>query len=95
MTMSNNQKAYPQRMCTGCREMKDKRELVRLVKTKEGTITFDETGKLAGRGAYVCKNQECLEKAMKNKGFERSFKHKIPEEVLKCLSEEMSSFETK
>ncbi len=90
-----NNKAYPQRMCIGCREMKDKRDLIRIVKNKEGQISFDETGKLSGRGAYVCKNQECLGKAIKNKGFERTFKNPLPDEVISRLSEEMNSFETK
>ena len=69
-----NNKTYPQRMCIGCREMKEKHDLIRVVKNKEGNISFDTTGKLSGRGAYVCKTRECLEKAVKNKGFERSFK---------------------
>lgn len=90
-----NNKTYPQRMCIGCREMKEKRELIRIVKNKEGEISFDESGKLPGRGAYVCKTQECLKKAQKNKGFEKTFKSTLPEDVLSRLSEEMNSFETK
>ena len=90
-----NNKTYPQRMCIGCRDMKDKKELIRIVKNKEGMISFDETGKLAGRGAYVCKTSECLNKAIKNKGFERAFKISLPDEIISRLSEEMSSFETK
>lgn len=90
-----NNKTYPQRMCIGCREMKDKKELIRIVKNKESQISFDESGKLPGRGAYVCKSQKCIEKAYKNKGFERAFKISLPEEIISRLSEEMSSFETK
>ena len=90
-----NNKTYPQRMCIGCREMKEKYELIRIVKNKEGNISFDTTGKLPGRGAYVCKTRECLEKAVKNKGFERSVKSPLPEDVLSRLCEEMNSFETK
>lgn len=90
-----NNKTYPQRMCIGCREMKEKKELIRIVKNKENQVSFDETGKLPGRGAYVCKKQECFEKARKNKGFERAFKNPLPEEVISRLSKEMSSFETK
>ena len=90
-----NNKTYPLRMCIDCREMKEKYELIRLVKNKEGDISFDTTGKLPGRGAYVCKTRECLNKAVKNKGFERSFKSPLPEEVLSRLCEEMNSFETK
>lgn len=90
-----NNKTYPQRMCIGCREMKDKKELIRIVKNKESQVSFDETGKLPGRGAYVCKSRECIDKACKNKGFERAFKISLPDEIISRLSEEMSSFETK
>lgn len=90
-----NNKTYPQRMCIGCREMKDKKELIRIVKNKESQVSFDETGKLPGRGAYVCKSRECIDKARKNKGFERAFKISLPDEIISRLSEEMSSFETK
>lgn len=74
--------------------MKEKRELIRVVKNKDGQIQLDDTGKLAGRGAYVCKNRECFTKALKNKGFERSFQSIIPVEIMERLSEEMISFET-
>ena len=90
-----NNKTYPQRMCIGCREMKDKKELIRIVKNKESQVSFDETGKLPGRGAYVCKSRECIDKARKNKGFERAFKISLPDEIISRLSEEMRSFETK
>ncbi len=82
-------------MCIGCREMKEKPFLIRITRNKEGEVLFDDTGKLPGRGAYVCKNQTCLQKALKNKGFEKAFKSTIPEAVMIRLSEEMKSFETK
>ena len=69
----------PMRMCTGCREMKPKKELVRVVKTNAGEIFLDLTGKKSGRGAYVCRNLECFQKARKQKGFERAFSCAIPD----------------
>ena len=69
------------RMCIACREMKDKRELLRIVKDKEGNIFVDETGKKNGRGAYVCKNTECLEKLQKQKLLNKTFKTNIDNEV--------------
>lgn len=79
----------PQRMCVGCREMKDKRELVRVVKSPDGEITVDFTGKASGRGAYICKNVSCLEAAVKNKGFNRAFKEPISDEILLKLREDI------
>lgn len=90
-----NNKTYPHRMCIGCREMKEKKQLIRIVKNKEAQVAFDESGKLQGRGAYVCKSRECIEKARKNKGFERAFKSPLPDEIISRLSEEMKSLETK
>jgi len=78
----------PLRMCTGCGEMKDKKELIRVVKNKEGEISLDHTGKKAGRGAYVCRNADCLKKARKARRFEKAFKGKIPDEVYDRLEEE-------
>ena len=66
-------KKIPMRMCLGCGEMKPKRELIRVVKSKEGDISLDLTGKKSGRGAYICKSVECFEKARKARKFERSF----------------------
>lgn len=82
-------KKIPQRMCTGCGEMKPKKELIRVVKNKEGEVSMDLTGKKSGRGAYVCKNQECLEKAYKTKRLERNLETKIDDELYNCLKEEM------
>ncbi len=74
-------KSIPQRMCIGCREMKDKKALIRVVKSPEGQISLDSTGKKPGRGAYVCPDPECLKKARKNRGLERAFKMKLEDTV--------------
>ncbi len=74
----------------GCGEMKSKRELVRVVKNKEGEISLDLTGKKAGRGAYVCPQLSCLQKARKSRGFERALSCKIPEEVYDQMEQELS-----
>lgn len=79
----------PLRMCTGCGEMKDKRELVRIVKNKEGNIFVDLTGKQAGRGAYICRSAECLKKAIKSKRIERTFSSTIQKEIYDRLEEEI------
>lgn len=73
------------RKCVGCQEMKNKKEMMRVLKTSENTFELDVTGKKNGRGAYICCSRECLEKAMKNKGLERSFKQAIPNEVYETL----------
>jgi len=82
------EKKIPMRQCIGCGEMKDKRTLMRVLKTPEGEIVLDTTGKRNGRGAYLCKDIECLEKARKTKGLERSFHIPIPDEVYERLIEE-------
>ncbi len=79
----------PMRKCTGCGEMKPKSELVRVILTPEGDILIDKTGRQNGRGAYVCQSPECLEKAHKNKGLERSLKKSIPQNIYDKLKEEM------
>ena len=78
----------PMRQCTGCREMKNKKEMMRVLKTGEGEILLDTTGRKNGRGAYLCYSLECLEKARKNKGLERSLKTEIPQEVYERLEKE-------
>ncbi len=83
------QKKIPLRKCTGCQEMKNKKELMRIVRTEEGEFSFDFTGKKAGRGAYVCPNMTCLEKAHKSKGLERSFKAPVPATVYENLKNEL------
>ena len=85
------QRKIPLRKCTGCQEMKSKKELIRVVKNDEGVISLDFTGKKQGRGAYICPNMECLEKARKNKGLERSFKCAVPKEVYDQLREELEN----
>ena len=79
----------PMRMCVGCREMKEKRELMRIVKSPENAISFDRVGKAPGRGAYVCRSQECLTKAVKQKQLERALETKIEEAVYNQLMEEI------
>ncbi len=73
------------RTCIGCNQKKDKHELLRIVKNKENDICIDETGKKEGRGAYICNNKECLEKAIKTRRLEKSFKMKISEDVYENL----------
>jgi len=88
-------KKVPMRQCIGCCEMKNKREMLRILKTTEGEITIDVTGKKNGRGAYICASKECFEKAVKNRGLERSFKMSIPKEVYENLEKELNDIETK
>ena len=87
------QKKIPMRQCVGCREMRPKRELVRVVKSPEGEITLDFKGKAPGRGAYVCPSLECLKKARKSRRIERSFSCKIPDEVYDLMEQEMAKHE--
>ena len=79
----------PFRKCMGCGEMKNKRELVRVVKNKDGEVSLDLTGKKAGRGAYICPQLSCLQKARKSRGFERALSCKIPEEVYDQMDQEL------
>ncbi len=83
----------PLRKCTGCQEMKSKRELIRVVRSPEGEISIDFTGKKSGRGAYICPNAECLETAIRRKGLERSLEVAISSEVYETLRKEMASHE--
>ena len=82
-------KKIPQRMCTGCIEMKPKKELIRVVRNKEGEVSLDLTGKKPGRGAYLCRNIQCLEKSFKTKRLERNLETKISEEICNKLKEEI------
>lgn len=84
-------KKVPMRMCLGCQEMKPKKELIRVVRSPEGDISIDMTGKKAGRGAYICKDINCLEKAIKAKRFEKALEVKISEEVYQKLREELKN----
>jgi predicted RNA-binding protein YlxR (DUF448 family) len=83
------QKKIPVRMCTGCREGRPKRELVRIVKSPEGAFSVDLTGKKPGRGAYICRDADCLEKARKHKGLERAFAAPISPEIYDRLRQEI------
>lgn len=84
-------KKIPQRMCTGCMEMKPKKELIRIVKDKEGSVSIDFTGKKPGRGAYICKNIECFEKAYKNKRLSKNLETAISEELYTKLKGEIEN----
>jgi hypothetical protein len=88
-------KKIPLRKCVGCGEMKGKNEMMRVLRSDDGTICLDTTGKKNGRGAYVCKSASCLAAARKNKGLERSFKMSIPEEVYDTLEREFENLEEK
>ncbi|WP_373867086.1 RNase P modulator RnpM [Thermobrachium celere] len=79
----------PQRMCLGCMEMKPKKELIRVVRNKEGEVKLDLTGKAPGRGAYICRSVECFEKAYKGKKFEKALEVNISPEVYEKLKEEL------
>lgn len=83
-------KKIPLRMCTGCMEMKPKKELIRVVKSPEGEVSVDLTGKKSGRGAYICKDKECLEKAFKAKRLSRNLDVAINEEIYNRLREEIN-----
>ncbi len=83
------QKKIPQRQCMGCRERKEKRQLIRVVRTPDGNVSLDFSGKLSGRGAYICPDPECLKKAQKAKSLDRSLEVPIPQEVYDRLSKEM------
>ena len=85
------QKKIPQRQCMGCRERKAKRELIRVVRGTDGTVSLDFSGKLNGRGAYICPDPACLTKAQKAKSLERSLEVPIPQEVYDRLHKEMEA----
>lgn len=83
-------KKIPQRKCVGCNEMKDKKELLRIVRSPEGEISLDMTGKKSGRGAYVCPNPECITKAVKEKRLERALEKPINQDVYAQLLEDLA-----
>ena len=83
------QKKIPQRQCMGCRERREKRQMIRVVRTPEGNVNLDFGGKMNGRGAYICPNPECLKKALRSKALDRSLEVTIPEEVIARLEKEM------
>lgn len=84
-------KKIPMRQCVGCREMKPKKELVRVVKSPEGEISMDLRGKAPGRGAYVCRSLECLRRAIKSRALERGFDTTIPQEIYDRLERELEA----
>lgn len=88
-------KKVPLRICTGCAELKTKKELIRVVKTPDGLVAIDKTGKLNGRGAYICNDILCLQKAISSKGIERSLKINLPKELILTLEKELSLLEPK
>lgn len=83
------QKRVPLRMCLGCQEMKPKKELIRIVKDKEGNVSVDFTGKKSGRGAYICKSTECFEKARKGKRLQKAFEAPISDDVYDMLKQQL------
>jgi len=85
------QKKIPMRQCLGCREMKPKRDLIRVVRSPEGTISIDTKGKAPGRGAYICHDLQCLRRAIKGKAISRAFEIEIPQEIYDHLTEEMEA----
>ena len=85
------QKKIPQRQCMGCRERKNKRDMLRVVRGTDGTVSLDFSGKLNGRGAYVCPDAECLKKARKSRALERCLEVTIPEEVYDRMEKEMEN----
>ena len=86
-------KKIPMRMCTGCREMKPKKELIRVVKTSEGEIKLDATGKLNGRGAYICRDRQCFNNAKKSNALARAFEMQISDEIYTQLETELENIE--
>ena len=83
------QKKIPQRQCMGCRERKNKRELIRVVRGTDGTVGLDFSGKAPGRGAYICPNPDCLKKALRSKALDRSLETEFPETIYDRLAKEM------
>ncbi|SFP92095.1 hypothetical protein SAMN02910358_00090 [Lachnospiraceae bacterium XBB1006] len=88
-------KHSPQRMCIGCRTMKDRKELIRVVKTKDGGIFLDESGNGQGRGAYLCCDLDCMKRVEKTRGLDRTFKMTVPIEVYEALRNEMEEIACK
>lgn len=86
------QKKIPMRMCLGCNEMKPKKELIRVVKSPEGEISIDLTGKKSGRGAYICRSSDCFRAARKSKRFEKTFSQKIEDSVYDAMENELINY---
>ena len=81
----------PLRMCVGCREMKNKKELLRIVRTPDGNIEIDQSGKKSGRGAYICSQLDCLQQALKSKSLQKALEHDIPDEVIEKLKQQLQN----
>lgn len=88
-------KKKPQRQCLGCGQMRDKRELIRVIKTAEDEFIVDATGKKNGRGAYICPDCTCMKKVIKTKALDRAFKMSVPQEVYQMLEGELANYETR
>ena len=89
------QKKIPMRQCLGCREMKPKKELIRVVRSPEGEVSIDFKGKASGRGAYICPDRDCLKKAVKSKALERALEASIPDSIYQSLEAELESADGK
>lgn len=85
-------KKIPMRMCVGCRQMRPKKELVRVVRSAEGAVNIDPVGKAPGRGAYLCRDASCLERAMKSRALERAFEQKVEPEIYEKLKSDFASY---
>ena len=92
MEQNKKQKKIPLRQCLGCNEHKPKKELLRVVRTPEGEVTLDFTGKKSGRGAYICFDVKCLKKARKSKRIEKSLEAEIPEEIYDSMESELDGY---
>lgn len=86
-------KKVPMRQCVGCRQSKNKKDLIRIVRTPDNNVIFDDTGRMNGRGAYICPSVECLNKARKTKAMERSLDISMPDEVYDAIERQMSELE--
>ncbi len=95
MSLGTTVRKQPLRQCIGCGQMKDKRELIRIIRDAEGNILLDTTGKKNGRGAYICSDEKCFCKVMKTKGLDRAFKMNVEPSVYEKLSEEFLNNESK
>ena len=93
MSKAQKEKKIPLRRCTGCGQSLPKKELIRVVRTPEGSVVLDFTGKVSGRGAYVCKKADCFKKARKQNRFKTNLECEIPEELLMALEEEITLYE--
>ncbi len=88
-------KKIPIRMCVGCRTMKEKRELVRVVRAEDGSARLDLTGKMNGRGAYICPDEQCLKRAVKSRALERALETSVSSEVMAELSDRIAALSSK